>query len=156
MKKCDLIKRKGGLVLLLASVALVASSADPRKAAASWAADNGNETYSNPLFYDEFSNPDMIRVGSDYYLTGTTMHTMPGLPVLHSRDLVNWRIVGYAFNRLDLGPAFRLEDGKEIHRQGIWAPSFRYYKGTYYIFANVIAAVQRINLGPGSQQQVYF
>jgi beta-xylosidase len=80
-------------VLLLASVALVASGADSRKAAASWAADNGNETYSNPLFYDEFSDPDMIRVGSDYYLTGTTMHTMPGLPVLHSRDLVNWRIV---------------------------------------------------------------
>jgi beta-xylosidase len=137
MKKCDLIGRKRGLVLLLASVALVASGADSRKAAASWAADNGNGTYSNPLFYDEFSDPDMIRVGSDYYLTGTTMHTMPGLPILHSRDLVNWRIVGYAFDRLDLGPAFRLEDGKEIYGQGIWAPSFRYNKGTYYIFANV-------------------
>ena len=46
-----------------------------------WAADNGNGTYSNPLFYDEFSDPDMIRVGPDYYLTGTTMHTMPGLPI---------------------------------------------------------------------------
>ena len=46
-----------------------------------WTADNGNGTYSNPLFYDEFSDPDMIRVGSDYYLTGTTMHVMPGLPV---------------------------------------------------------------------------
>src|ERR1039457_2317519 len=143
------------LALLLAGVT-VAQGADSRDGRLSWAADNGNGTYSNPLFYDEFSDPDMIRVGSDYYLTGTTMHTMPGLPVLHSRDLVNSRIVGYAFNRLDLGPAFRLEDGKEIHGQGIWAPSFRYYKGTYYIFANVIAAVQRINLGSGSQQQVYF
>jgi len=76
--KNDLVGRKRGLVLLLASVALVASGADSRKAAASWAADNGNETYSNPLFYDEFSDPDMIRVGSDYYLTGTTMHTRPG------------------------------------------------------------------------------
>jgi len=54
-----------------------------------WMADNGNGTYTNPLFYDEFSDPDVIRVGDDYYLTGTTMHTMPGLPVLHSRDLVN-------------------------------------------------------------------
>ena len=79
----------------------------------------------------------MIRVGPDYYLTGTTMHAMPGLPILHSRDLVNWRIIGYAFDRLDLGPAFRLEDGKEIYGQGIWAPSFRYHNGTYYIFANV-------------------
>jgi beta-xylosidase len=103
----------------------------------SWTADNGNGTYSNPLFYDEFSDPDMIRVGSDYYLTGTTMHTMPGLPILHSRDLVNWRIVGYAFERLDLGPDFRLEGGKDIYGQGIWAPSFRYHNGTYYIFANV-------------------
>lgn len=102
-----------------------------------WAADNGNGTFSNPLFYDEFSDPDMIRVGDDYYLTGTTMHAMPGLPILHSRDLVNWRFVAYAFNRLDLGPDFRLEDGKEIYGQGIWAPSFRYHKGTFYIFANV-------------------
>jgi hypothetical protein len=77
MKKCDLIRRRCGLVLLLASVALVASGADSRKAAASWAADNGNGTYSNPLFYDEFSDPDMIRVGPDYYLTGTTMHAIP-------------------------------------------------------------------------------
>ena len=103
----------------------------------SWAADNGNGTYSNPLFYDEFSDPDMIRVGDDYYLTGTTMHTMPGLPILHSRDLVNWRIIGYAFDRLDLGPDFRLEEGKQIYGQGIWAPSFRFHNGTYYIFANV-------------------
>ena len=79
----------------------------------------------------------MIRVGDDYYLTGTTMHTMPGLPILHSRDLVNWKIIAYAFDRLDLGPDFRLEDGKNIYGGGIWAPSFRYHNGTYYIFANV-------------------
>jgi xylan 1,4-beta-xylosidase len=137
MKKRHLIGRKSGLALLLASVALVASGGDARKPATSWAADNGNGTYSNPLFYDEFSDPDMIRVGSDYYLTGTTMHTMPGLPILHSRDLVNWRIISYAFERLDLGPDFRLEGGKNIYGGGIWAPSFRHHNGTYYIFANV-------------------
>ena len=76
-----------------------------------WTADNGNGTFTNPLFYDEFSDPDMIRVGKDFYLTGTTMHSMPGLPILHSRDLVNWNFVGYAVDRLDLGPAYRLEDG---------------------------------------------
>jgi len=121
------------LALILAAVAM-AHAAGMRR---SWASDNGNGTYSNPLFYDEFSDPDMIRVGSDYYLTGTTMHAMPGLPILHSRDLVNWRWIAYAFDRLDLGPGFRLEGGKEIYGQGIWAPSFRYHKGTYYIFANV-------------------
>src|SRR3982750_2098486 len=96
------------LALLFAGVTLAQAngSADGRR---SWAADNGNGTYSNPLFYDEFSDPDMIRVGSDYYLTGTTMHAMPGLPILHSRDLVNWRWIGYAFDRLDPGPDSRLE-----------------------------------------------
>src|SRR5436305_7818765 len=121
------------LALLLAVVA-ACHAADTRR---SWASDNGNGTYSNPLFYDEFSDPDMIRVGSDYYLTGTTMHTMPGLPILHSRDLVNWQFLGYALDRLDLGPDFRLEGGKSIYGGGIWAPSFRYHNGTYYIFANV-------------------
>jgi xylan 1,4-beta-xylosidase len=102
-----------------------------------WTADNGNGTFSNPLFYDEFSDPDMIRVGDDFYLTGTTMHAMPGLPILHSKDLVNWRLLGYAFERLDLGPGFRLEEGEEIYGQGIWAPSFRYHDGTFYIFTNI-------------------
>jgi beta-xylosidase len=102
-----------------------------------WTSDNGDGTFSNPLFYDEFSDPDMIRVGDDYYLTGTTMHAMPGLPILHSRDLVNWQHLGYAFDRLDLGPGFRLEQGQEIYGQGIWAPSFRYHNGTFYIFSNI-------------------
>ena len=109
----------------------------PKNGQRTWTPDNANGTYSNPLFYDEFSDPDMIRVGDDYYLTGTTMHAMPGLPILHSRDLVNWRFVTYVFDRLDLGPDFRLEKNKEIYGQGIWAPSFRYHKGTYYVFANV-------------------
>ncbi|HEU4996779.1 MAG TPA: glycoside hydrolase 43 family protein [Gemmatimonadaceae bacterium] len=105
--------------------------------AQTWSADNGNGTYSNPLFYDEFSDPDLIRVGSDYYLTGTTMHAMPGLPLLHSRDLVNWSLLGYAFDRLDLGPGFRLEDGQQIYGQGIWAPSLRYRNGVFHIFTNI-------------------
>jgi beta-xylosidase len=102
-----------------------------------WVADNGNGTFSNPLFYDEFSDPDLIRVGGDFYLTGTTNHAMPGLPVLHSRDLVNWRFLSYAFERLDLGPGFRLEGAQEIYGQGIWAPCFRYHSGTFYIFSNI-------------------
>ncbi len=62
---------------------------------------------------------------------------MPGLPILHSKDLVNWNFIGYVFDRLDLGAEFRLEEGKSIYGQGIWAPSFRYHKGTYYIISNV-------------------
>ena len=63
---------------LIASIAICA----PMAAQTSWTADNGNGTYTNPLFYDEFSDPDIIRVGDDFYLAGTTMHAMPGLVVL--------------------------------------------------------------------------
>ncbi|HEU4778771.1 MAG TPA: glycoside hydrolase 43 family protein [Steroidobacteraceae bacterium] len=102
-----------------------------------WTPDNGNGTFTNPIFFEEVSDPDMIRVGEDFYLTGTTMHSLPGLPVLRSRDLVNWEFMSYAARSLDLGPAFRLEGGKNIYGQGLWAPSFRYHAGTYYIFSNV-------------------
>ncbi|ESQ73512.1 family 43 glycosylhydrolase [Asticcacaulis sp. AC402] len=105
--------------------------------AETWTSDNGNGTFTNPLFYDEFSDPDLIRVGDDYYLTGTTMHSMPGLPILHSKDLVNWTFLTYASPKLDLGPGFRLEDGKGVYGQGIWAPTLRYHDGTFYIFSNV-------------------
>ena len=114
-----------------------ASSAPPAPAHGTWMADNGNGTYTNPLFYDEFSDPDIIRVGGDFYLAGTTMHTMPGLVVLHSRDLVNWEFLSYACDRLDFGPEDRLESGREIYGQGIWAPCIRYHHGTFYIFSNV-------------------
>lgn len=103
----------------------------------SWTPDNNNGTFTNPLFYDEFSDPDLIRVGEWFYLTGTTMHAMPGLPVLRSKDLVNWEFLSYAAERLDFGPAYRLEDGKNIYGQGIWAPSLRYRNGVFYIFTNV-------------------
>jgi len=102
-----------------------------------WMPDNGNGTYTNPLFYDEFSDPDIIRVGDDFYLAGTTMHAMPSLVVLHSKDLVNWEFLSYAAEKLDLGPEFRLEDGRDIYGQGIWAPCIRYHNGTFYIFSNV-------------------
>ena len=116
----------------------MAPSAGQRASAhRSWRADNGNGTFSNPLFFDEFSDPDLIRVGDDYYLTGTTMHTFPGLPVLHSKDLVNWELQSYALDKLDYGPQFRLEQGKNIYGQGIWAPCLRYHNGTFFIFSNV-------------------
>lgn len=108
--------------------------------AQNWTADNGNGTYSNPLFYEEFEDPDVIRVGEDYYLAGTTMHMNPAVQLMHSRDLVNWELVGYCTNRLDLGPAFRLEDGRGIYGRGIWAPCIRYHNGMFYIFSNINGA----------------
>jgi len=124
-------------MLAVEAQSLKGTANDSQTALRTWTADNGNGTFSNPLFFDEFSDPDLIRVGEDYYLTGTTMHTFPGLPVMHSKDLVNWKLLSYACEKLDFGPAFRLENGKSIYGQGIWAPSFRYHKGTFYIFTNV-------------------
>ncbi|MCA9731112.1 glycoside hydrolase 43 family protein [candidate division KSB1 bacterium] len=135
MKKDD-VRIVFVIVMFLSINALFAQKINS-KWVETWTADNGNGTYTNPLFYEEFSDPDMIRVGDDYYLTGTTMHTMPGLPVLHSRDLVNWEFLSYAVDKLDYGPEFRLEEGKDAYGQGIWAPSFRYHDGIYYIFSNV-------------------
>jgi beta-xylosidase len=122
------------MLLSVATAPPVCFAASP--ADTSWAADNGNGTYSNPLFYEEFEDPDVIRVGEDYYLAGTTMHMNPALIVLHSKDLVNWELASYCMERLDLGPAFRLEGGN-IYGRGIWAPCIRYHEGLFYVFANV-------------------
>ena len=109
----------------------------PLAATKHWTADNGNGTYSNPLFYNEFEDPDPIRVGNDYYLAGTTMHMMPAVELLHSKDLVNWELAGYCTNKLDLGPAYRMEGGRNIYGAGIWAPCLRYHNGMFYVFCNV-------------------
>ena len=104
----------------------------------SWTADNGNGTFTNPLFYDEFSDPDIIRVGDDYYLAGTTMHAVPGLVILHSKDLVNWENISYCFDQFDFpDDKFSLKNHQEIYGQGIWAPCIRYANGQFYVFSNV-------------------
>jgi xylan 1,4-beta-xylosidase len=123
-----------GCITTATTSASSGTSADPAK---HWTADNGNGTYSNPLFYEEFEDPDVIRVGDDYYLAGTTMHMNPAVQIMHSKDLVNWELASYCTDRLDLGPAFRLEDGRGIYGRGIWAPCLRYHNGMFYVFTNV-------------------
>ena len=120
------------LLLLTSTFFLLPSSAQ------SWTADNGNGTYTNPLFYDEFSDPDILRVGDDYYLAGTTLHSVPGLVILHSRDLVNWENISYCFDRFDFDDdAFSLKNHREIYGQGVWAPAIRYANGQFYVFTNI-------------------
>lgn len=88
-------------------------------------------------------------------MAGTTMHCMPGLVVLHSKDLVNWKFLSYAFNRLDMGDEFRLANGKEAYGQGVWAPCIRYHEGKFYIFSNINGHGMQVFIsdnpaGPGS------
>lgn len=110
----------------------------------SWTPDNGDGTYTNPVFFEDTPDPCMIRVGTDYYLTCSSMHMMPGLPIYHSKDLINWKLISYCFDKLDLGPEYRLENDEKrsvncAYGWGIWAPTFAYDKKnkTYHVMANV-------------------
>jgi beta-xylosidase len=94
-----------------------------------WVADNGDGTYKNPIIYADYSDPDIIRVGEDYFLTSSSFVNTPGLPILHSKDLVNWKIVNYVFNNIPYG---KFE--KPQHGNGVWAPSIRYHNGEFYIY----------------------
>ncbi|MCE5186117.1 MAG: glycoside hydrolase 43 family protein [Planctomycetaceae bacterium] len=94
-----------------------------------WVADNGDGTYKNPILYADYSDPDVARVGDDFYMTASSFTCLPGLPILHSRDLVNWRLIGHAVQRYP-NPAFDLPQ----HGKGIWAPSIRYHKEQFYIY----------------------
>ena len=95
-----------------------------------WVADNGDGTYTNPVIYADYSDPDVVRVGEDYYLVASSFNAVPGLPVLHSKDLVNWRIAGHALPRVEPEAHFQTPR----HAQGVWAPSIREHGGHYYIF----------------------
>ena len=95
-----------------------------------WSPDNGNGTYTNPVINADYSDPDVCVVGDDYYLTASSFQCIPGLPILHSRDLVNWEIIGYAVKELQPREVFDTPS----HGNGIWAPSIRYHNGEFYIY----------------------
>ena len=95
-----------------------------------WVADNGDGTYKNPVLYADYSDPDVIRVGNDFYMTASSFNCVPGLPLLHSIDLVNWELIGYALHRLTPEEEF----DKPQHGNGVWAPCIRYHNNEFYIF----------------------
>ncbi|MET9649634.1 family 43 glycosylhydrolase [Streptomyces sp. NPDC006460] len=92
--------------------------------------DLGNGTYRNPVLAADWSDPDVLRVGEDYYLTASSFGRVPGLPLLHSRDLVNWSLVGHALDRLPPEAAYAVPR----HDGGVWAPSLRHHDGRFRIF----------------------
>ena len=87
----------------------------------------------NPIIFADVPDPSMIRVGDTYYMSSTTMHMAPGVPVMKSKDLVNWEMVSYAYNILDDVDAMNLVNGKSTYGKGTWASSLRYHNGMYYI-----------------------
>lgn len=95
-----------------------------------WSPDNRNGTYKNPIIYADYSDPDVVRVGDDFYMTASSFNAVPGLPILHSKDLVNWRLIGHALQYQTPVDAFT----KPQHGNGVWAPAIRHHNGYFYIF----------------------
>ncbi len=95
-----------------------------------WIADNGDGTYKNPILYADYSDPDAIRVGDDYYMTASSFNCIPGLPILHSKDLVNWKLIGYALSKQKPLDVYN----KVQHGNGVWAPCIRFHNNEFYIY----------------------
>lgn len=97
---------------------------------APWYSDCGDGTYVNPVLFADYSDPDAIRVGNDYWLTSSSFSHVPGLPILHSRDLVNWSLVNHALPRL-------VPEGHFLtprHGGGVWAPALRFHRDRFWIY----------------------
>lgn len=95
-----------------------------------WVPDLGNGKYKNPIIFADYSDPDVCRVGTDYYMVASSFDAVPGLPILHSKDLVNWTIVGHALLR-QLPYSYYSETK---HGEGVWAPAIRYHQDEFYIY----------------------
>jgi len=89
----------------------------------------GSNRYRNPIIFADYSDPDVVRVGTDFYMAASSFNAVPGLPILHSTDLVSWQLISHAIDRFD-DPAFDIPQ----HGNGVWAPAIRYHDGTFYIF----------------------
>lgn len=94
---------------------------------------NTKTTFTNPVIYSDVPDVDVIRVGDDYYMVSTTAHMSPGAPIMHSKDLVNWKIISYVFDEINESPKNNLEGGN-IYSRGQWAASIRYHEGRFYVF----------------------
>jgi beta-xylosidase len=126
-----------GLLLLLTwfapptpSTVTAQTNDGPNYVSKVWVADNRDGTYKNPILHADYSDPDVIRVADDFYLTASSFNAAPGLPILHSKDLVNWTIIGHVFKRQPPNEVF----SKPQHGNGVWAPSIRYHDGEFFIF----------------------
>lgn len=103
------------------------------KAQQAWTPDNGDGTFTNPIMWGDWPDPDVIRVGDDFYMVSTSMHYVPGCPIAKSKDLVNWEMAGYAVERYDEDPRYDLKGGN-LYLNGSWASSIRFHNGKFYVF----------------------
>ncbi len=114
--------------VLLAAISSV--FAQQKEVSKVWVADQGDGTYINPILHADYSDPDVVRVGENFYMTASSFNAVPALPILHSKDLVNWELVNYALKRQVPVDHF----SKPQHGNGVWAPAIRYHEGEYFIY----------------------
>ncbi len=121
-----------GLLLPLLAWPMTGTAQQPQTAMplAVWQPDLGNDTYQNPVLFADYSDPDACAVGEDFYLTASSFQCVPGLPILHSRDLVNWQLIGHALPQLEPTDVFTTPQ----HGKGVWAPSIRHHNGRFFIY----------------------
>src|SRR5690606_41256360 len=93
----------------------------------------GQSSAENPIIHADVPDVSIIRVGDTYYMSSTTMHMSPGVPIMKSTDLVNWELVSYAYNRLEENDALNMENGKHAYGKGSWASSLRFHEGMFYV-----------------------
>ena len=125
-------------ILFLFAFAMLTTAVQAQYVSEVWNPDNGDGTYTNPIINADYSDPDVCvgASGEDYYMTASSFQCTPGLPILHSKDLVNWEIINYAIpSRLYEGDDELVEHfNTPRHGDGVWAPSIRYHNGEYYIY----------------------
>lgn len=136
------------VVVLLLLYIMACARAEP------WVSDLGNGHYKNPVLYADYSDPDLVKAGKDFYMVASSFNAMPGIPVLHSKDLVNWTIIGHVYDRLP----FEKFD-KSVHGHGAWAPSIRYHDGLFYVYfctphTGLFVATAKDSAGPWKLEQV--
>jgi beta-xylosidase len=125
------MKKHSLLFLLMLGCHMLVAQEKPRHSSV-YTPDNGNGTFTNPLMWGDWPDPDVIRVGDDFYFISTSMHYVPGSPIARSKDLVNWEMVGYAVPRYDEDPRYDMKGGN-AYLKGSWANTIRYHNGTFYV-----------------------
>lgn len=118
------------IILLCLCATLDIASANTQYVSDVWVPDCGNGTYRNPILYADYSDPDVCAVGDDFYMTASSFNCSPGLPILHSKDLINWQIVNYALREIPPVEYYTVPR----HGKGVWAPCIRHHNGIFYIY----------------------
>lgn len=116
--------------LFIAGMMACCFVASAQEISRTWVADKGDGTYQNPVLYADYSDPDVCAAGDDFYMTASSFNCIPGLPILHSNDLVNWSLVNYALPVQEPQEFF----DKAQHGKGVWAPAIRFHNGEFYIY----------------------